>query len=109
MEPKDIIVGRKYKHGNNKRDIYLGIGKRTMWTESMDNTGQMDEKHLIIIDSADKNQIGLIVKEGDDCIEGYWDEFQLINVTPVCPKCKTDQNMIKHGTEWVCHGTHRID
>ena len=81
MEPKDIIVGRKYKNlsVNFTEDIYLGIGKRKMWTGSLNNTGEMDEKHLVIIDSNDSTQIGLIVKEGEDCVDGFWDNFILID------------------------------
>ncbi len=29
--------------------------------------------------------------------------------TPICPTCGHNQNMILHGDEWVCHGTHRRD
>ena len=25
---------------------------------------------------------------------------------PECPACKTSAKMIRHGDEWVCHGTH---
>ena len=77
MTPDEIIVGRLYKNKNTK-DTYLGIGKRTMWTGNLFNTGEFDYKHLVIISSAEISLIGLIMKEGDECIEGIWENFYLV-------------------------------
>lgn len=73
MTPNDIVVGEKYKYTKNN-NIYLGIGKRQMWTGDLTNKAPFDEKHLVCIES-DEDAIGLIVKEGEDCLPGYWDGF----------------------------------
>jgi hypothetical protein len=79
MTPSDLIVGKYYNRPDRPQRIYLAIGKRKMWTGCLNNNGEMDEKHLVIVNAEDPKDIGLMVKEGDDTYEGFWDEFKILN------------------------------
>ncbi len=73
MKVEDIIVSKRYTHSYYPGCIWLGIGKRKLFTED-----EWEEKHLVLIKTPDDSQcvIGAIVKEGDDAAEGHWDYFQ---------------------------------
>ena len=72
MTKENIIVGKYYTRGSYR---YLGCGKRKMWTGNISNTADMEDKFLVCITNDDCK--GLIVKEGEDVSEGFWDGFIL--------------------------------
>jgi len=52
FQPKDIVVGQKYKHANYLGAVYIGVGlPRSMW-----NDKRYIKKYLMVIKS-DENSI----------------------------------------------------
>jgi hypothetical protein len=78
MTPNDIIVGRMYTCEAAKGAVFMGIGFRKMWTGIFDNTCEMEHKHLVIVHDKKSEFIGLVLKEGEDCQEGFWDSLHII-------------------------------
>lgn len=72
MTNEEIEVGTLYKHNSraNRNVTFLGIGVRKLWT-----TNEYISKHLVIIKTPDYKHIGLIVQEGENALEDYWDGF----------------------------------
>ncbi len=73
MTTDEIIVGKKYRYGNV---ILLGVGMRQLYTYGLDR--QFVEKHLVIIDDRDQEDIGLIMQEGDNAGFGVWESIELL-------------------------------
>ena len=70
MKISEIVIGKRYRliYGNGQ--IYLGIGMRKLHTSD-----GYTEKHLVIIESNDKEMIGRMVQEGDNASDGFWDNI----------------------------------
>ena len=75
MKPNEIIVGERYQHNECPGTIFLGIGNRKMFQNNFTNQCQMLSKHLVVIEGPCPDFIGLIQKEGDDALTGWWDGF----------------------------------
>lgn len=73
MRKKDIIVGKRYTNDATPSSIYLGVGMRKLWTSRT-----FTKKHLVIIESDWKQDIGLLAQEGDNAVDGFWDKFREI-------------------------------
>jgi len=59
--PNEIEVGQKYTWGDEAGYVYLGVGKRKLFTSN-----EYHYKHLVCVES------GLIMQEGDDAREDVW-------------------------------------
>lgn len=71
MKEEDIVVGKRYKHPSlGKFTTCLGIGVRRLYT-----INEFVTKDLVIIDSDDFNDVGLVIQKGEDSIPGFWDGF----------------------------------
>ena len=70
MKISDIIVGKKYRYvyDSNKTYVMLGIGMRKIGTDN-----EYTEKHLVIVDSIDKEAIGKMIQEGENASDSLWD------------------------------------
>jgi hypothetical protein len=70
MEVSEIVVGKRYRYiyDMDHKRIMLGIGMRKLKTEN-----EFIEKHLVLIESPDKEFIGRMIQEGDNATPGYWD------------------------------------
>lgn len=74
MTPDTIEVGQRYYRPSVPQDVFLGVGKRVMWEGTYGNKdSNFHFKHLVLIESDDADQIGLIAQEGDDACDGFWD------------------------------------
>lgn len=76
--PKEIIVGANYYHVEYPNEVWIGAGKRTMWTGQHTNLAPMDEKFLVLVETDRKEFRGLVAKSGDDAMDGYFAGFRLI-------------------------------
>lgn len=70
MKIQDIEVGKRYRHLHQDGDVFLGVGRRKLFTDD-----EFVEKHLVLIEAKDNMGIGLIAQEGKDARPNYWDFF----------------------------------
>ena len=83
MKSKDIKIGRMYGHKEYPGSVWIGSGKRVMWEGSqMNSLSNFINKCLVLIidgDGHSKEYIGQQVQSPEDCWDGYWDNFYLID------------------------------
>lgn len=73
MKPEDIIVGKRYVHAETIGDVWLGVGRRKLFT---DNEIIPETKTLVLIESNDPQYIGRMAQQGEDVREGWWEMIQ---------------------------------
>ena len=70
MNISEIVVGKRYRLIYGNEQIFLGIGMRKLNTSN-----EYTEKHLVIIESNDKDSIGKMVQEGVNASDNFWDSI----------------------------------
>ncbi len=80
MNINDIQVGKKYITKYLRNSVLLGIGMRELYTGEGFGTDEIfKEKHLVVIESFDKNDIGFMLQEGEDARDGLWESLICID------------------------------
>ena len=70
MNISEIVVGKRYRLIYSNEQIFLGIGMRKLNTSD-----EYTEKHLVVIESNDKDFIGKMVQEGVNASNNFWDSI----------------------------------
>lgn len=76
MKVEDIEVGARYKN-YGLEGIWLGCGKRVLFTGLCGSPIEFESKDLVLIES-DKGFIGLKAQQGDDAWGDFWEDFYKI-------------------------------
>jgi hypothetical protein len=82
MKPKDIVVGKKYRHigAGMEPYVFLGCGKRVMNEFTTTNfESNFTDKYLVIIEDGETGHIGQIVKSPRNCSTNWWNGFEPVS------------------------------